>query len=183
LPENWGDLIDRDIIKAVIEQGAFKSSGPFFYFIGTSENHGPHHCRSFQNEQQFLTRFGATVSFEEHCQLNEYLRRAISTSDAFELVLKQLKQIERQTGRPFVLLIYGDRQPWSFTEGIYSIPGGTAAEEGFKNFSRVRTKADGHQTFFHLLASDSTVIRGRFTRPPPAVASSQPSERVRSNFP
>jgi Sulfatase len=167
LPEDWGNLIDRDIIKAVIEQGAFKSSSPFFYFIGTSENHGPHPCQSFQTEQQFFTTFVAPVSFEEHCQLNEYLRRAISTSDAFELVLKQLKEIERQTGRPFVLLVYGDHQPWSFTEGIYSIPGATAAEDGFKHFSGVRTQADGYQTFFHLLASDNTVIRSRFTRPPP----------------
>jgi phosphoglycerol transferase MdoB-like AlkP superfamily enzyme len=168
LPEDWGSLIDRDIIKAVIEYGAFKGSDPFFYFIGTSENHGPHPCESFDNEQQFLTTFAATVSFEENCQLNEYLRRATSTSDALELVLKQLKQIERETGRPFVLLSYGDHQPWSFTGGIYSIPGGTAAEQGFKNFSGVRTNADGYQTFFHLLASDNTVLRSQFTEPPPA---------------
>jgi phosphoglycerol transferase MdoB-like AlkP superfamily enzyme len=168
LPEDWGSLIDREIIKAVIDHGAFKASGPVFYFISTSENHGPHTCRSFESEQQFLTKFAAPVSFEENCQLNEYLRVAISTSSAFELVLKQLKQIERQTGRPFVLLIYGDHQPWSFTGGIRSIAGGTAAEQGFKNFSRVRTNADGYQTFFHLLASNNTVVRSRFTKPPPA---------------
>ncbi len=168
LPADWGSLIDRDIIKAVIEHGAFKSSGPFFYFISTSENHGPHPCRSFENDQQFLTTFAAMASFEENCQLNEYLRRAISTSDAFELVLKELKQIERLTGRPFVLLVYGDHQPWSFTEGVYSVAGGTAAEQGFKNFSGVRTSADGYHTFFHLLASDNTVVRSRFTKPPPA---------------
>lgn len=167
LPEDWGHLIDRDIINAVIKRGAFQSSGPFFYFIGTSENHGPHPCQSFHTEKQFFTTFFAPVSFEEHCQLNEYLRRAISTSAAFELVLDQLKEIQRQTGRPFVLLVYGDHQPWSFTEGIYSIPGGTATEDVFKHLLRVRTKADGYQTFFHLLASDNTVIRSRFTRPPP----------------
>ena len=167
LPQDWGSLIDRDIIKAVIDHGAFKVSDPFFYFISTSENHGPHPCRSFESEQRFLIRFAATVSFEKNCQLNEYLRRAISTSDAFELVLKQLKDIETETGRPFVLLIYGDHQPWSFTEGIYSIPGGTAAEQGFKNFSGVRTNAEGNQTFFNLLASDNTVVRSRFTKPPP----------------
>jgi hypothetical protein len=167
LPEDWGNLIDRNIIKAVIERGAFEVSDPFFYFIGTSENHGPHPCRSFDSEQQFLTRFAAKVSFQENCQLNEYLRRAISTSDAFELVLKQLKKIERQTGRPFVLLIYGDHQPWSFTGGIYSIPGGTAAEGGFNNFSGVRTDANKNQTFFHLLASDNAVLRGGFTKAPP----------------
>ncbi|MGH7874405.1 MAG: sulfatase-like hydrolase/transferase, partial [Candidatus Binatia bacterium] len=107
LPADWGSLIDRDIIKAVIDHGAFKSTGPFFYFVGTSENHGPHPCRSFENEQQFLTRFAAKVSFEQNCELNEYLKRAASTSDAFELVLNQLRQIESLTGRPFVLLVYG----------------------------------------------------------------------------
>jgi phosphoglycerol transferase MdoB-like AlkP superfamily enzyme len=168
LPADWGSLIDRDIIKAVIEHGAFKGSEPFFYFIGTSENHGPHPCRSFESDRQFLTTFAAKVSFDQNCQLNEYLRRAISTSDAFELLLEQLKRIERQSGRPFVLLGYGDHQPWSFTGGVYSIPGGTAAHQGFKNFSGVRTDADRYQTFFHLLASDKTVVRSRFTQPPPA---------------
>lgn len=168
LPADWGSLIDRDIIKAVIEHGAFKSSGPFFYFVGTSQNHGPHHCRSFESEQQFLTTFAAKVSFEQNCELNEYLKRAASTSDAFELVLNQLRQIESLTGRPFVLLVYGDHQPWSFTKGIYSVAGGTVAEQGFKDFSAVRTSADGYQTFFHLLASDRTVVRSRFTKPPPA---------------
>jgi phosphoglycerol transferase MdoB-like AlkP superfamily enzyme len=168
LPADWESLIDRDIIKAVIEHGAFKSSGPFFYFVGTSQNHGPHPCRSFKSERQFLTTFAAKVSFEQNCELNEYLKRAASTSDAFELVLNQLRQIESLTGRPFVLLVYGDHQPSSFTKGIYSVAGGTAATQGFKDFSDVRTRADGYQTFFHLLASDRTVVRTRFTKPPPA---------------
>jgi phosphoglycerol transferase MdoB-like AlkP superfamily enzyme len=168
LPADWGSLVDRDIIKAVIDHGAFKSSGPFFYFVGTSQNHGPHHCHSFQSEEQFLTTFAAKVSFEQNCELNEYLKRAASTSDAFELVLDQLRQIESLTGRPFVLLVYGDHQPWSFTKGNYSIAGGTAAEQGFKDFSSVRTGADVYQTFFHLLASDRRTVRSQFTKPPPA---------------
>jgi hypothetical protein len=65
-------------------------------------------------------------------------------------------------------LVYGDHQPWSFTKGIYSVAGGTAAERGFKDFSGVRTGADGYQTFFHLLASDRQIVRSRFTQPPPA---------------
>ena len=168
LPADWGSLVDRDIIKAVIEHGAFKNSGPLFYFVGTSQNHGPHHCRSFESEQQFVTTFAAKVSFAQNCELNEYLKRATSTSDAFELVLNQLRQIESLTGRPFVLLVYGDHQPWSFTKGLYSVAGGTAAAQDFKDFSHVRTSADGYQTFFHLLASDRTVVRSRFTKPPPA---------------
>ena len=76
LPPDWGSLIDRDIIKAVIDHGAFRGAGPFFYFIGTSENHGPHPCWSFESDQQFLTTFAAQASFEKNCQLNEYLKRA-----------------------------------------------------------------------------------------------------------
>ena len=169
LPPDWGSLIDRDIVKAVIDHGAFRGAGPFFYFISTSENHGPHPCRSFESDRQFLTTFAAKASFEKNCQLNEYLKRAGSTSDGFELVLQQLRQIERQTGRPFVLLVYGDHQPWSFTKGVYSVAGGTATEDGFDDFSDVRSSADGYHTFFHLLASRETVIRNRpFTNPPPA---------------
>src|SRR5262245_9411062 len=169
LPADWGSLIDRNIIKAVIDHGAFRGAGPFFYFISTSENHGPHPCRSFESDRQFFTTFAAKASFEKNCQLNEYLKRAGSTSDGFELVLQQLRQIERQTGRPFVLLVYGDHQPWSFTKGVYSVAGGTATEDGFDDFSDVRASADGYHTFFHLLASHETVIRDRlFTSPPPA---------------
>jgi phosphoglycerol transferase MdoB-like AlkP superfamily enzyme len=168
LPPDWESLIDRDIIKAVVERGAFKSSDPFFYFISTSENHSPHPCRSFASDRQFVTTFAAKVSFEKNCQLNEYVKRATSTSDAFELVLNQLKKIERVTGRPFVLLVYGDHQPWSFTDGVYSVAGGTAVGEGYNSFADVRTSADGYQTFFHLLASNQTVVRSSFTKPPPA---------------
>jgi phosphoglycerol transferase MdoB-like AlkP superfamily enzyme len=167
LPPDWGNLIDRDIIKAVIERGAFKSAGPFFYFISTSENHGPHPCRSFATDHQFLTTFAAKTTFEKNCQLNEYLKRATSTSDAFEAVLNQLRKIEQETGRPFVLLVYGDHQPWSFTEGVYSVAGGTAVDEGYNSFADLRTSADGYQTFFHLLASNQRVVRTSFPKPPP----------------
>jgi phosphoglycerol transferase MdoB-like AlkP superfamily enzyme len=168
LPLDWGELVDRDIITTVIEHGAFSDPGPFFHFIATSENHGPHPCRSFARTQEFLTTFAGTASFAENCQLNEYLRRAISTSAAFELVLNELRRVERQTGRPFVLLVYGDHQPWSFTGGSYSVAGGMAVEDGFKDFSKVRTPADSYQTIFHLLASDHRVIRSRFVTAPPA---------------
>src|SRR5262249_37725708 len=54
------------------------------------------------------------------------------------------------------------------TKGVYSVAGGTDAGYGFNVFSDFRTSADGYQTFFPLLASNQTVIRSRFTKPPPA---------------
>jgi hypothetical protein len=72
------------------------------------------------------------------------------------------------TGRPFVLLVYGDHQPWTFTEGVYSVAGGTAVDEGYNSFADVRTSAGEYQTFFHLLASNQRVVRSSFTKPAPA---------------
>jgi len=168
LPADWHRVIDRDIVKAISAHGAFERSGPFFYFIATSENHGPHPCQNFRSDREFSTTFAGAASFEQNCQFNEYLRRARSTSDAFEAVLRHLTDVEARTGRPFVLVAYGDHQPWSFTDGRFSIPGGTAFEGDVKDFSAFRTTADPYQTFVHLLASDATVLTARFGEPPPA---------------
>ena len=182
LPADWGSLIDRDIIKAVIERGAFKGSDPFFYFIVTSQNHGPHPCRSFANEQQFLTKFAAQVSFEENCQLNEYLRRAISTSDAFELVLKQLRQIERLTGRPFVLLVYGDHQPWSFTERCLFRSRRDRRRAGLQEFLRCPNQFRWVSHILSLVGVRQYGCPESIHKATSSVASSHPRERVRSNF-
>ncbi len=119
LSDNWTEQVDRNIIASAIQNGAFQEDGPFLYFLGTTENHGPHPCKHFSNAQLFVTTFRDAASFEQNCQLNEYVRRAGSTSDAVERVLGELKRIEQQTGRPFVLLIYGDHQPWSFTRAFF----------------------------------------------------------------
>lgn len=158
LPSRWVDLVDRDIVDAALKHSSFEQSGPFLYFVSTSENHGPHPCKHFESERELMTTFALPVSFDQNCQLNEYLRRARSTSEAFQAVLQELREIEELTGRAFVLLAYGDHQPWSFTEGVYSIGGGTAAEPGFGRFSAVRTSADKNETFFHILTSGS--LRG-----------------------
>jgi hypothetical protein len=167
LPENWERIVDEEIIASSIEHGAFNESGPFFYFLNTLENHGPHPCRHFSDVRQFLTTFQHTDSFEMNCQLNEYIRRAISTSHAAERVLAELKRIEQQTGRPFILLIYGDHQPWSFTGVVGTAEGGIPTTA--LDFSAQRTDAGIDQTFFHLLASDNTVLSRAFTKAVPTL--------------
>jgi hypothetical protein len=169
LPENWEEVVDEEVIASSIGHGAFKENGPFFYFLSTTENHAPHPCRHFSDVRQFLTTFRDSDSFEKNCQLNEYIRRATSTSHAAERVLAELKRIEQQTGRPFALLIYGDHQPWSFTTGVYSVAGGTGTNAGFMDFSALRTDAGIDQTFLHLLASDKTVLNTTLTKPVPAL--------------
>ena len=85
--------------------------------------------------------------------------------------MNQLRQIESLTGRPFVLLVYGDHQPWSFTQGIYSVAGGTAARQGFKDLffgSEPVPMAIRHS--FTCWRQTGTVVRNRrpSQKPPPA---------------
>jgi hypothetical protein len=168
MPAEWDQIVDRDLIGAVIRQGAFERRGPFFYFISTTENHGPHGCPDAEAPPVFRVRFLTGASAEQTCTLHEYLRRARSTSDAFERVAAELRAIEQRTGRPYVLVAYGDHQPWSFTDGRYSVAGAVASESGMHDYSAVRRLGDDHITFFHLQASAAGVVKvRRFVNPPP----------------
>jgi phosphoglycerol transferase MdoB-like AlkP superfamily enzyme len=168
MPADWGQIVDRDLITAIIGHGAFERPGPFFYFISTTENHGPHYCPNEAAPPLYRVRFLAAASAEQTCTLHEYLRRARSTSDAFERVAAELREIEKRTGRPYVLVAYGDHQPWSFTDGRYSVAGTVAAESGVRDYSAVRRLADDHITFFHVQASTSGIVKARrFVNPPP----------------
>jgi hypothetical protein len=169
LPADWSQIADRDVIQAVIRRGAFQRPGPSFYFISTTENHGPHTCYNEQAVPAFRVRFAGAASPEQTCSLHEYLRRARSTSDAFDAVAAELRATEKRTGRPYVLLAYGDHQPWSFTDGRYSVAGNIAAEAGHHDFSAFRSRMDGRVTLFHLQASARGVVKTKqFAVPPPA---------------
>jgi hypothetical protein len=169
LPADWTQIADRDVVDAIIRRGAFQRPGPSFYFISTTENHGPHTCHGAQAVPAFRVRFVGGASPEQTCTLHEYLRRARSTSDAFDAVAAQLRAVEKSTGRPYVLLAYGDHQPWSFTDGQYSVAGSVAAESGNHDFSAFRRRIDGHVTLFHLQASVGGVLKRKgFAEPPPA---------------
>jgi len=168
MPADWGQIVDRDLITAIVRHGAFERPGPFFYFISTTENHGPHDCPNPAAPPVYRVRFLADALPEQTCTLHEYLRRARSTSDAFEHVAAELREIEKRTGRPYVLIAYGDHQPWSFTDGRYSVAGTVAAESGMRDFSAVRRLVDDHITFFHVQASASGIVKPRrFVNAPP----------------
>jgi hypothetical protein len=65
---------------------------------------------------------------------------------------------------------------------VYSVTGGTVSERGFKNFGGVRTNADAYKTFFHILASDRSVMRGEFIEPPLASLLPDPAQRLRGKL-
>ena len=171
MTRDWSKMTDRGFISAIKRSGALdvaSEPGPFLYFVDTTENHGPHLCRNFASERDFTTTYEGLSDFQMNCQLNEYLRRAVSTSDAFVDLISALRAIEAATGRPYVVLTYGDHQPWDFTDGIYSVAGGNASESGVKSLRAVRTAADIHETIYHIVASEAGVIKQPLSGMPPA---------------
>jgi hypothetical protein len=76
--------------------------------------------------------------------------------------------IEARTGRPFVLLVFGDHQPHTF-----------ASTGGFQyDYSALRKVADTRTTFFHFISS----VPGRQLRCCPAVPSAAVLPTLLSGF-
>jgi phosphoglycerol transferase MdoB-like AlkP superfamily enzyme len=114
---------------------------PLFAHLLLNENHGPHRCADTVGADDI--RFAKANDDEARCALAEYVRRLKSTSEAMFLIRRYLVELERETGRPFVLLVYGDHQPYSFT--------GT---HGAKyDFDQLRTNQPKNVTFYHLQTS------------------------------
>lgn len=149
----WTDT-DLEIIQKIIDFGAFTARDyPFFAFVSTNYNHGPHPCRNFQEPGEFAVHFAEVASFEQTCALNEYVLRARDTSRAVDVILEELRRLERETGRPYVVLIYGDHQPWSFTDGFYSVAGGVSKDREILSFAHLRKGPNEDITFIHLISS------------------------------
>lgn len=133
---------DTRIAEKVRERLGASPESPFFGYVLFIENHAPHEC-GLEAPAAFPVRFAGTDDFEPHCALHEYLRRLGSTTEAVLGLAAYLADVETRTGRPFVLLVYGDHQPHTFT--------GTG---GFQyDYGPLRTRSDPRETFFHVLAS------------------------------
>ena len=116
---------------------------PFFAYVLLLENHSPHHCRGASPED-FSARFAETKDFVPNCSLHEYLRRLGSTTRAVESLIDYLGRVEARSGRPFVLLAFGDHQPFTFTD-----TGG-----GRYDYRPLRRQPENaHTTFFHIYSS------------------------------
>jgi phosphoglycerol transferase MdoB-like AlkP superfamily enzyme len=140
---------DVELVTRMIEMMKHERDTPLFAHVLLNENHGPHRCVDTSSISGI--RFSNTNDDTAHCMLAEYLRRLNSTSKAMLLMRSHLVELERETGRPFVLLVYGDHQPYSFT-----------GSHGAKyNFDHLRTNVPRDITFYHL----QTSVPGRLNFP------------------
>ena len=133
---------DRDVADSVQAAMGPAPAAPFFSYVLFIENHSPHDCAP-ADASGFAVRFAGTQEFIPNCALHEYLRRLDSTTAAVQSLQEYLVDIEARTGRPFVLLVFGDHQPHTFS-----------STGGFQyDYSGFRQIADTRITFFHIISS------------------------------
>lgn len=145
-PRDWFSS-DVEIAKIVVDRLGPKPAQPFFVYVGLLENHYPHDCK-LARTHRFATRFIDTEEFEPNCSLYEYLRRLESTTASVTMLTEYLKDIESDTGRPYVLAVFGDHQPATFTTPRYGYDVGA-----------YRRGANLNQTFFRIETSTKSRLQ------------------------
>jgi hypothetical protein len=107
---------DTEIVSKYIDAIKATDTGkPLFAFALTMENHSPHPCTRFGTEEEMPHRFVGEADSRATCELNEYVARYHSTEAAIAMLENALRERQKATGRPYVLAVFGDHQPNSFT--------------------------------------------------------------------
>ncbi len=134
------DGYDVEMVRQVIKKLPKENKNPFFSYVILLENHGPHDCRKNSlNPDQY--RLLNDSDFRKNCEVDEYLARAKSSEVAIKNLESELRKIEHEQHRPFLMVIFGDHQPWTFNRNHYD-------KNKVKNSSR-------YSTFYKIIASDS----------------------------
>jgi hypothetical protein len=127
-------------------------SAPFFAFFVLNENHGPYRCRHFERPEELLVRLSGNAAFEVDCGLSEFVRSLRSSEHALRAITERLQSIERSTGRPWLIVSFGDHQPYSLTgSGGYT-----------DDYSPYRRSSDLQETMYRFAGSAPS----RFTAAP-----------------
>lgn len=138
---------DTDIVEKYIGviDGADRNK-PLFAFALTMENHSPHPCTRFGDEREMPYRFVGPTNTRGTCELNEYVARFRSTETAVAMLEQALRKRQAETGRPYVLALFGDHQPNTFTGT------GKAAFWSPNDYSALR-RAPNDTTFYQIRSS------------------------------
>lgn len=147
LDETFNYVTDTDIMKNALAIPPIDASAPFLKFVILLENHSPHACKSWAADQYEDIRFAGGASEGQTCALKEYVRRTRSTEQAIAMAQYFLEAEQSRTGRPFVIAVYGDHQPFTFTG-----TGGMKWSLGL-DFNAFRRDASMRKTILEFISS------------------------------
>lgn len=147
LEKDWGKFTDDGMARQVVDRLNGNTEAPFFRYLVLLENHAPHLCRDSGNVTSG-PRFLNNNEGDKSCVLTEYLRRVRSTERGFERIIGRLSEIERNTGRPFIAVIFGDHQPHTFVT---------------ERFDSNRTALGSRYTFYSIATSNGFEPKHNFS--------------------
>ncbi|MGE3247051.1 MAG: sulfatase-like hydrolase/transferase [Beijerinckiaceae bacterium] len=141
---------DTEIAERVIRASARDdATKPFFKFVQLLENHAPHPCPPGKRPQDLKTQLAGNAGFAMDCQLDAYIGRMHSTSAAIKALQAWLGESEKRTGRPYLLVVFGDHQPHTFT----------GTDSAMYDFKPYRKDADPRFATFHIMGTAKNRLR------------------------
>ncbi|MBW6506060.1 MAG: sulfatase-like hydrolase/transferase [Rhodobacteraceae bacterium] len=138
---------DIPIMQAALDYPLGDADTPFFKHVLLAENHAPHWCNPEYADAYEDVAFAGEATELMVCALKEYARQAKLTEQAVAMARDYLEAEKSRTGRDYVLAVYGDHQPYSFTGG------GSAEHNMGLDFSAVRADFSKRKTILKILSS------------------------------
>jgi hypothetical protein len=144
---------DRLIMAAAVAPSEAGKAGPFMKFVQLLENHAPHWCNDEKAQSYENVELAGNPSEGQKCVVKEYVRRLRDTEQAVKIARDYLEAEQAKTGRPYVIAVYGDHQPFSITGGGYKV-----YNMGL-NFDEFRKDATKRKTVLEFISSKENPIR------------------------
>ncbi len=134
----WASFSDEQLVAASIKHWPIDQV--FFNCIVGLSNHSPHaNCNDYPKKYNFFDK-----SEEKNCPMDVYLNRAKITEKAVYLIKNKLDEIYQKTKRPYLIVVFGDHQAFTFVNPTFEI-------NRKKNSSK-------YQTFVKYISNDSSLI-------------------------
>ncbi|MBS0565735.1 MAG: sulfatase-like hydrolase/transferase [Proteobacteria bacterium] len=138
---------DLTIMRESLSREVGDPAAPFMKFVILAENHSPHWCDPAKSSAYEDVKLVGKPSDDQACAVREYVRRAHSTERAVALARSYLEAEKSRTGRDYVLAVYGDHQPYSFTGG------GSLEHNMGLNFDAFRIDKSKRRTVLQIISS------------------------------
>lgn len=143
LEHDWTKFSDELMVEKVLNRLPDSQDKPIFAYLLTLQGHSPYPCKHFDVSSKFPVRFTGDASFIKNCKLNEFILNIASTERAVAKVAEGLRAIEKKTGRPFLLVVFGDHQPLDLVN---------------ETFNKNRREFSQNHTFYKIIKSDTITL-------------------------
>lgn len=149
--KNLWFFTDEELIKKYVQAIQPEKNRPFFVYGLTIANHSPHPCKNF-GSGKLPHVFVREKRRDLNCQLNEYIARQKDTERAVDVLETHLRGLEKKTGRPYVLVIFGDHLPNAFVGANGAVLLGSLAYDHLRRQPK-------NQTFYQIRSSAKGRLR------------------------